>query len=776
MRLSIKSKVSLSIACTVLLVFFVYIVLNYYMTKSKLVYEMEERMKVITQQISITMQQSYHVDEAIENMLAEWLYNTSKVAAKRLPLEYERITNNDLVDLTQDLGITHIALLQYTENKEDIIVSRSTDKNIEGLSTKEWDIWDTALRQLMDSGEVTLPQGVKKDNFWLGPFDRSASNPDHMDKWGYYYDGKRDYIISVGLQDSMILDTFYTAKPDQMVEQTLNLQPTVLEITAFNPHIVDCYDVIPTSPTINKVEFQTNRPILYGSYQYQTEQDKENIRKADQTGLPVFTESESHGQNLLKSFIPIRDEANNYVLSIVVDAQPMKATLKDQLLSNIIIGLVTLEIVFMISYMLAGRFIRPIQDILQKVNMLAIGRFHTPLIVMRKDELGTLAERINLMGDSLYQSTTQLRNLYEENRSMKDQLESFINQSTDAIHVTDLQGRVERVNQAFADMFGWTEEEIRGKQLPIIPDNLSKDIQEIEDLLQSGKAGGALETIRLTKDNRLLDVSVSTSPIMDDSGKPSAWASITRDITNRKQMEELLRRSEKLTTVGQLAAGVAHEIRNPLTTLKGFIQLQQRTGTYNPMHTSIMLSELDRINLIVGEFLVLSKPHAARFEEKDIRQVLQEVLTLMDSLAQPDGIYCVTRFADEVPSVMCEENQLKQVFINIIKNAIEALPQGGTIGLTVDTLDNGRVRVQVQDNGVGISPNDLPKIGDPFYTNKEKGTGLGLMVSQRIIYNHKGTFDVQSKLNEGTLITITLPAMEKAASEPNDHDTRIDVR
>ena len=112
MRLSIKSKVSLSISCTVLLVFFAYIVLNYYMTKSKLVYEMEERMKVITQQISITMQQSHHVDEAIENMLAEWLYNVSMEAAKRLPLEYEQITDQDLVDLTHELGITHIALLQ----------------------------------------------------------------------------------------------------------------------------------------------------------------------------------------------------------------------------------------------------------------------------------------------------------------------------------------------------------------------------------------------------------------------------------------------------------------------------------------------------------------------------------------------------------------------------------------------------------------------------------------------------------------------------------------
>ena len=221
-----------------------------------------------------------------------------------------------------------------------------------------------------------------------------------------------------------------------------------------------------------------------------------------------------------------------------------------------------------------------------------------------------------------------------------------------------------------------------------------------------------------------------------------------------------MRRSEKLTMVGQLAAGVAHEIRNPLTTLKGFIQLQERTGKVNHSHTSMMLSELDRINLIVSEFLVLSKPQAVRFQERDMRQILSEVLYLLDSQAHMHGVSFLVNYEEELPLVRCEENQMKQVFINIIKNAIEAMPDGGRIEFTVELLTSNHVQVQVRDHGIGIPKENLARMGDPFFTNKEKGTGLGLMVTQRIIFNHKGTFDIQSKENEGTVVTIALPAVD----------------
>lgn len=760
MRLSIKIKVTVMISITVLLILLVSLILNYVTTKDKLLYELEERMKVITQQTTLSIRQSQNADDVVERLLAERLYNAATAAAEELPLDAASITNKQLFELSKKLDVTYISLLQYSSDHQDIIITRSSFESNMGLSTARWGFWFTAFNQLLTDQEVTIPQGQKMKNFWAGPFDKTTSYPHHMDKWGYYYDGKRNYIINANIRDEPIFDTFYLTKPDQIVEQTIEIQPTVLEVSAINPYKYDLKHIELTDKLYNSSAYSNESLILFGTYQYPLKQDLYQVRQAFNSGESAFIEGESQGKRIYKSFIPIRGDKQTYILSVVMDAEPLMSTLKGQFVQNVTVGLILLQIVIVGSYVLAGYFIKPIQHILRKVNMLSVGRFDTPLVIKRKDELGLLASSISLMGDNLYQSTERLRHMYEENRSMKDHLESFINQSTDAIHVTDLDDRVQRVNQAFVDMFGWTEEEIKGKMIPTIPTELNQERQEIEDMLRSGKAAGALETIRVTKDGRIIDVSVSRSPIIDEHGQQSAWASITRDITNSKRMEELLRRSEKLTMVGQLAAGVAHEIRNPLTTLKGFIQLQERTGKVNHSHTTMMLSELDRINLIVSEFLVLSKPQAVRFHERDMRQILSEVLYLLDSQAHMHGVSFLVNYEEELPLVRCEENQMKQVFINIIKNAIEAMPDGGRIEFMVELLTSNRVQVKVRDHGIGIPKENLARMGDPFFTNKEKGTGLGLMVTQRIIFNHKGTFDIQSKENEGTVVTITLPVAD----------------
>lgn len=264
-----------------------------------------------------------------------------------------------------------------------------------------------------------------------------------------------------------------------------------------------------------------------------------------------------------------------------------------------------------------------------------------------------------------------------------------------------------------------------------------------------------------------MEVSVSTAPVRDEAGEITALISVSRDITNRNRMEELLRRSEKLTTVGQLAAGVAHEIRNPLTTLRGFLQLQQQSNKLNHRHLDLMLSELDRINLIVGEFLILAKPQAVHFQDRDVRFILGDVISLLDSQAHLHGVEFVLRASSDSAMVHCEENQLKQVFINVLKNGMEAMPNGGSIYIKLKLDEQAkRVRIEIRDEGIGIPEEMMPKLGEPFFTNKESGTGLGLMVSQRIIQSHKGMMDIKSALNRGTTVIIELPASEQQTSLP----------
>jgi len=245
-------------------------------------------------------------------------------------------------------------------------------------------------------------------------------------------------------------------------------------------------------------------------------------------------------------------------------------------------------------------------------------------------------------------------------------------------------------------------------------------------------------------------------------GERDAVLTIGKDITEKKEhTERLLLKSEKLALLGQMAAGIAHEIRNPLTSIKGFIQLF-KSNQLEETYYNIVLSELDRINSIVGEFLVLAKPSASIFVEKDIKELIKDVITLMNTQSIINNIQIFSEFDPDLPKICCEEAQLKQVFLNLFKNAIEAMPNGGQIELKVKLIEAGTISVQLIDQGVGISPERLPTLGEPFYTTKEKGTGLGLMTCYKIIESHKGGMTIQSEVNKGTTIQLTLPTMTQS--------------
>ncbi|MEC0265313.1 ATP-binding protein [Paenibacillus anseongense] len=230
-----------------------------------------------------------------------------------------------------------------------------------------------------------------------------------------------------------------------------------------------------------------------------------------------------------------------------------------------------------------------------------------------------------------------------------------------------------------------------------------------------------------------------------------------RDITEWKIAQEHLQNSEKLSVAGQLAAGIAHEIRNPITSIKGFIQLMKSGFGEKPIYFDIMTSEIERIELILSELLILAKPQSIKFERKDIRVLLSQVMTLLDSQAILNNVEFLAEFKPGATHLYCDENQLKQVFINFIKNSIESMRDGGKITLEVSSDNDQEMMIRLADQGCGIPKEALSKLGQPFYTTKENGTGLGFMVSKKIIENHAGKIKVESEVNKGTLIEITLP-------------------
>ena len=233
---------------------------------------------------------------------------------------------------------------------------------------------------------------------------------------------------------------------------------------------------------------------------------------------------------------------------------------------------------------------------------------------------------------------------------------------------------------------------------------------------------------------------------------------LVRDITELKHSREFMQQTEKLTVVGELAAGIAHEIRNPLTSLKGFTQLLGDRIESNQDYMDIMITEIERINTIVSELLLLAKPRKMDFREINIALVLKNIITLMEAQANLYGVTIKCNYCNELPDFIIhgEENKLKQVFINLLKNAIEAMEQGGEILISAQPSGN-EIEIKIIDGGCGIPPELLSKVGQPFFTTKEKGTGLGLMVCHSIIESHQGTMVIDSIRGKGTTVSIKLP-------------------
>lgn len=354
---------------------------------------------------------------------------------------------------------------------------------------------------------------------------------------------------------------------------------------------------------------------------------------------------------------------------------------------------------------------------------------------------------------------------FSRNKLMNDKLnmtqqqfQAMLTHTADGIVLLDIYGKVIHVNPAFEKIFAFNSHEVIGKLIPIVPEDRMREANDLFRKVDSGESITDFETERVSKSGKRIPVSLTISPVKDRNGEVMFFSSIIRDISQRKQTEEYMIKSEKLSVIGQLAAGFAHEIRNPLTTIIGFMQLiEKEMGSKKKLYFDLITSELNRIELITNEFMSVAKPQAVKYEEKNIVELVTEVKNFMEPQALLHNVQVNIDVKDEIPPVICEGNQLKQVFINLIKNAMEAMPNGGNIFITINSMEEKSVSISIKDEGCGIPEDVLSKLGEPFYSLKEKGTGLGLMVCYKIINEHKGNITIDTKVNEGSTFIVTLP-------------------
>lgn len=350
--------------------------------------------------------------------------------------------------------------------------------------------------------------------------------------------------------------------------------------------------------------------------------------------------------------------------------------------------------------------------------------------------------------------------------AIRSRLAAIVESSDDAIVGKDLNGIINSWNAAAERMFGYTAEEVIGKSiLVLIPRHMHAQEAAILRRLRAGERIEHFETERIAKDGKVLNVSLTISPVKDDSGQVIGASKIARDISQRKKAEETLRRTEKLAAAGRLAATIAHEINNPLEAVTNLLYLAKKDRSKTDKYLEMANEELARINHIarqtLGFYRDTSSPVSIYASE-----ILEDVLTMYLPRMESRGIN-VKRQYDKQAEMIGLVGEVRQVFSNLIVNAIDSMPGGGTLYLRVSRTHHNRkpiasgVRITIADTGLGIPAENRKKIFEAFYTTKiDIGTGLGLWVTRGIVQKHKGTIRFRSKTTpgkSGTVFSVFLP-------------------
>lgn len=349
-------------------------------------------------------------------------------------------------------------------------------------------------------------------------------------------------------------------------------------------------------------------------------------------------------------------------------------------------------------------------------------------------------------------------------KEAEQRLTTLINSMVDFVNFKDGEGRWIEANEFGLKLFQLEGVDYRGKKDSELAEYTSfyKDAliyceESDEEAWRNGKMTRCEERIPMPNGSFKIFDSIKV-PLFYENGERKGLVVIGRDITEKQLTDEKLRKTEKLSVVGELAASVGHEIRNPLTSLKGFVQMfrNDTDDEKQKFYYNIMLDELERINHIVGELLILAKPQKIFISKHSVNNIIKNVLSLLETQANMNNV-ALNYEEKENLIIECSDNLLKQLFINVIKNAIEASTSNGVVNVSVKRHSLEEVCISVNDNGVGFSDDFLKRIGEPFYSSKEKGTGLGLTVSTKIVEQHAGKMTFKSEKEIGTTVDIILP-------------------
>ncbi len=371
--------------------------------------------------------------------------------------------------------------------------------------------------------------------------------------------------------------------------------------------------------------------------------------------------------------------------------------------------------------------------------------------------VGLLASRLSdrrMSGIELEETTKTLAGL----RALHERIVESIRSG---LVTTDLDGNIYTFNAAATEITGYRLDEMQGKSIY----ELFGDIREQIDLSLAAAGDGQqlprFETDLLTPDGFAVRIGFSVSLLFSETHEATGLIITFQDLTEIRSMEESVRRKDRMAAVGRVAAGLAHEIRNPLGAMRGAIQVLDSDTPKESRQAGLMdiiLKESDRLNSIITNFLGYARPAAVDFAETNIAETINDTLTLLKH--SPDvreDHELVSDIADESIIISADAAQLKQIFWNLARNAMQAMPDGGKLSIVLVAIPNSRIRITFEDTGVGMSQDQVEQLFEPFSNSTTGGTGLGLSIVYQIVKDHNGVINVRSQEGVGTTITVELP-------------------
>ncbi|HTZ10784.1 MAG TPA: PAS domain S-box protein [Candidatus Margulisiibacteriota bacterium] len=376
---------------------------------------------------------------------------------------------------------------------------------------------------------------------------------------------------------------------------------------------------------------------------------------------------------------------------------------------------------------------------------------------MLKDDASV--EGILLVGEDI----TDLKESEASIKKIDDTLKNiFSNIKEYALYVINLDGNITYYGLGSEMMFGWQKNEIIFKHAGILlpsQDASNKLNLILEQVRKLGQYETEVELIR--KDGISFPVILTVNQFLDAGGKLTGYIFMAKDITERKKLEYQIFQSEKLAAIGQLAAGMAHEINNPLFVISGRIEMlleEKKISSGVKESLSIVNTQADRIRKLVDQLLKFARKTPPKLEVIDINETIESVLPLLAYHKLPSSDISIEKsLASGLPTLKGDLNQLQEVFVNLFLNAYQSMLEGGRLSISTANFQNQFVEIRISDTGQGIKQEDIKNIFVPFFSTKKNGTGLGLSICYNIIKNHNGSVEVESQANKGTTFIIKLP-------------------